>query len=78
MVNGKFGKTSKSLKISWNWLEDPSPHEIRLSLTGHQPSISWCRVIVIIIIIIITIIIFIIFVIVIIIIVIIIIFIIFI
>ena len=62
VVNGKFGKTSKSLKILWNWLEDPSPREIRLSLTGHQPSISWCPVIVIIVIIIITIIIFIIFV----------------
>ena len=23
--------------------EDPSPHEMRLSPTGHQPSISWSR-----------------------------------
>ena len=23
--------------------EDPSPHEIRLSPTGHQPSISWSQ-----------------------------------
>ena len=23
--------------------EDPSPHEMRLSLAGHQPSIFWSR-----------------------------------
>ena len=37
--------------------EDPSPHDMRLSPTGHQPSISWSRGKIIIIIIIIMIII---------------------
>ena len=33
--------------------EDPSPHEMRLSPAGHQPSISWSRRMIIIIIIVI-------------------------
>ena len=37
--------------------EDPSPHEMRLSPAGHQPSISWSQGIIIIIVVIVIIII---------------------
>ena len=57
LYTSSFTETPSLERLPTKTTDDPSPNEIKLSLAGHQPSISWSWVIIIIITIIIIIII---------------------